>query len=196
GSEQTLGINQRIEREGVSVELSILPAMRPPASSAGLVPEGTALFRLSIHDKATGNPVTGSHPAAWMDARAQEEPTDPTVCSKKVSSFLSPGPLGTRALDLNTYYVVTLNQDPTISVIDPRFGYGGSRLLAMLALKSPGEDWIASPDQAMLFVSMPESDQIAVADTITWTVTTNIDIGYSPSRLALQPDGHYLWVAY
>jgi len=196
GSEQTLGINQRIVREGVSVELSILPPMRPTESPAGLVPEGTAVFRLSIHDEATGNPVTGSHPAAWMDARAQEEPTDPAVCSKKVSSFLSPGPLGTRALDLNTYYVVTLNQDPTISVIDPRFGYGGSRLLAMLALKSPGEDWIASPDQAKLFVSMPESDQVAVADTITWNVTTNINVGHSPSRLALQPDGHYLWAAY
>lgn len=196
GSKKSAAIEQRIEREGVSVELSIEPTSQAARSTTGLIPGETAIFRFSIQDTATGNPVRGSHPAAWMDLRSQEGPTDPTACSKKVSAFLSPGPLGTRALDLNTYYIILLNQDPTISVVDPRFGYASSKLLAMLILKSSGEDWVPSPDQSKLFVSMPYSDQIAVADTTAWKVTTNIAVGAGPSRLALQPDGHYLWAAY
>jgi YVTN family beta-propeller protein len=131
-----------------------------------------------------------------MDARFQEGPTSATACSKKVSGFLSPGPLGTPALDLNTYYAIMLNQDPTISVVNPRFGYSASELVATLRLKSPGEDWVLSPEQLKLFVSMPDSDEIAVADTTTWNVTTNVAVGATPSRLAIQPDGHYLWAAY
>jgi YVTN family beta-propeller protein len=89
-----------------------------------------------------------------------------------------------------------LNQDPTISVVDPRFGYASSKPVAMLSLRSSGMDWIPSPDGSKLFVSMPDSDQIAIVDTIAWNVPTGIAVGAAPSRLAIQPDGHYLWAAY
>ncbi|MGH9823350.1 MAG: hypothetical protein ACREDR_08875, partial [Blastocatellia bacterium] len=78
--------------------------------------------------------------------------------------------------------------------VDPRFGYGGTRLLALLTLKSRGEDWLLTSNQSRLFISMPDSNEVAVADTGSWKVIKNIEAGKRPVRLALQPDEHYLWV--
>ena len=52
-----------------------------------------------------------------------------------------------------------------------------------------------SADQGTLFVSLPLSDQVAVLDTRSWQVRTNLPAGHRPSRVALQPDGQDLWVA-
>jgi YVTN family beta-propeller protein len=80
-------------------------------------------------------------------------------------------------------------------VVDPLFGYGGSKLLALVPLPSPGEDWTLTSDQNRLFVSMPGAHGVAVVDTRSWTVAATVDIGRVPSRVALQPDEAYLWVA-
>jgi YVTN family beta-propeller protein len=88
-----------------------------------------------------------------------------------------------------------MNEDNTISVVDPLFGFGGSKLLAYVRLNGRGEDWVLSSDQRRLYVSMPEAGAVAVVDTTTWSVTANIATGPQPGRLALQPDQHYLWIA-
>ncbi|HKY05072.1 MAG TPA: YncE family protein, partial [Blastocatellia bacterium] len=82
----------------------------------------------------------------------------------------------------------------TVSVIDPLLGYGGSKLLTLVLLKSPGEDWILSRDGKRVFVTLPLINQVAVIDTATWKVVENIEVGMKPTRVALQGDGKYLWV--
>src|SRR5215813_2380624 len=42
---------------------------------------------------------------------------------------------------------------------------------------------------------MPLANQVAVVDTGAWKVVANMDVGDRPTRLALQPDEKYLWVA-
>src|SRR6185295_4146760 len=69
-----------------------------------------------------------------------------------------------------------------------------SKLLTLVMLKSPGEDWAQKSSEEQLFVSMPLVNQIAVVDTNTWKVVTNIDAGVKPARVRLQPDERYLWV--
>jgi len=98
-------------------------------------------------------------------------------------------------VDLNSYYLLTLNQEPNLSVIDPLLGFSGSKLLALVLLKSPGEDWALTSNRLKLFVSMPRVNQVAIVDTTTWKVIANIDTGVKPARVALQPDEKYLWVA-
>jgi YVTN family beta-propeller protein len=87
-----------------------------------------------------------------------------------------------------------LNNEPNISVIDPLLGFGGSKLYTLVPLKSPGEDWVLTPDNKRLYVSLPQSNQVAVIDPRSWKVVTNIDAGLKPTRLALQHDQRYLWV--
>ena len=88
-----------------------------------------------------------------------------------------------------------MNGNGTIGVVDPLFGYGGTKLLAMVPLKSPGADWVLSKDETTVYVSLPESNEVAVVDTATWEVRKYVPGGLIPERIALQPDGQYLWVA-
>jgi DNA-binding beta-propeller fold protein YncE len=142
-----------------------------------------------VSDTTTGSPVTGAKPAAWIDPMRGS-----LSCAEKVKDFLAGSVFSRAELDLNSFYVLALNQDATVTVVDPLFGYGGTKLLAMVQLKSPGLDWALTPDQSRLFVSMPDSNGVAAVDTRSWKVLANADIPGHPGRLAMQPDGRLVWV--
>ena len=152
-------------------------------------------IRLAVRDAATGNALAGLNPAMWLSIVRLGEQTDAKGCAGRVQGLLSSGLLGRAELDLNVYHVLALNADSTITVVDPLFGYGGTRLLALIKLKSPGEDWVITSDQTKLFVSMPDSNQIAFVETGKWSLVSNIDVPSNPTRLSLQPDEAYLWVS-
>jgi YVTN family beta-propeller protein len=161
---------------------------------AGGLREGDDVtFQLKINDTATGAPLTGAHPAAWLDLRRPGEPTD---CVAKVKGFIGGGLVARPQLNLNSYYILALNQDATISVIDPHLSYGGTQLLTMVGLNSPGDDWALMPGGRTLFVSLPDTKQVAVVNSVTWKVVTNIEVGSRPGRVTIQPDGQHVWVGY
>jgi YVTN family beta-propeller protein len=184
---------QKIVTQGLEVEFTIEPVTTAGASPSGLLEDQDALVRVRVTDTATHSPLAGVRPSVWMTQRQGERAT-PEQCKEKIKTFLQ-GSLRTRPdVDLNSYYVLTLNSEANISVIDPLLGFGGTKLVTLVMLKSPGEDWVISNDQERLFVSMPDSNQVAVVDTNTWKVVANVDTGARPVRLALQPDEKYLWV--
>ena len=184
--------SQKIEREGVEVEFTIEP-IKEPGKPSELMEAKEAIVRFKIHDKATKTPLSGVKPAVWLTQRDAGN-TDEKVCREKIQSFLQ-GSLRSRPdVDLNTYYLLALNDESNISVIDPLLGFGTSKLLTLVMLKSPGEDWAQKSSEEKLFVSMPLANQVAVVDTSTWKVVTNIDTGMKPARVRLQPDQRYLWV--
>jgi len=183
---------QKIERDGVEVEFTIEP-IKEAGKSTELMEAREAHVQFKIYDKATKTPLSGVKPSVWLSQRGENE-TDPQACREKVQSFLQ-GSLRSRPdVDLNTYYLLALNEEPNISVIDPLLGFGSSKLLTLVMLKSPGKDWVQKSSDEKLFVSMPLVNQIAVVDTNTWKVVANIDTGMKPSRVRLQPDERYLWV--
>jgi YVTN family beta-propeller protein len=186
---------QKITSQGVEVEFTINP-VAPAADDkqpASLMEEQDALVRFRIADAATKSPLAGAKPSVWI-SRGGTGATDAKVCHEKIQSFLQ-GSLRARPdVDLNSYYLLALNQEPNISVIDPLLGFGGSKLITLVFLKSPGEDWAITADQERLFVTMPAINKVAVVDTNTWQVVANIDTGAKPVRVAMQPDGKYVWV--
>src|SRR5215218_1766808 len=183
---------QKIERDGVEVEFTIEP-IDEPGKPSEVMEAREAIVRFKIHDKATKTPLSGVKPSVWLTQRGEGE-TDPKVCREKVQSFLQ-GSLRSRPdVDLNTYYLLALNDEANISVIDPLLGFGSSKLLTLVMLKSPGEDWAQKNSDEKLFVSMPLVNQVAVVDTSTWKTIANIDTGMKPTRVRLQPDERYLWV--
>jgi YVTN family beta-propeller protein len=184
---------QKMSKEGIEVEFNIEPVAGQDKTQ--LMESQDALVRFKIIDTATKTPVGGLKPSAWIDQSDGENMADPKVCREKVAGYLQ-GSLRSRPdVDLNTFFVLALNREANISVIDPLLGFGGSKLFTLVMLKSPGEDWVLSANRDRLFVSLPAVNQIAVIDTTTWKVTGYVDAGQRPMRLALQPDEKYLWVA-
>jgi DNA-binding beta-propeller fold protein YncE len=180
---------QKIVKDGVEIEFTVEPVKSPP-----LMAGQDAIFRFKIRDTTTKTPLTGIKPAAWVAQRDRLGPTGPDQCRAKIQAFLQ-GSLRARPdVDLNAFYLLALNEQANISVIDPLIGFGGSKLITMVLLKSPGEDWVLTSDRSKLFVSMPLVNHVAVVDTTTWKVLADVPTGAKPTRLALQPDEKYLWV--
>lgn len=188
------GWSEKVVREGIAIRAEIVPVSpTTPAPSGALREEENARIRFEITDAATGQPLAGLSPAAWMNV-ASPDGTDARKCRQRVEQLAAGSILDRPALDLNVYFVLALNQDASMSVVDPLFGFGGSRLLALVQLLSPGEDWVLTGDQRRLFISQPEAGRVAAVDTHSWKVEAQLDAGPRPTRVALQPDGSYLWV--
>ncbi len=179
--------------QGIALDFSLVPV----GAAASRAPrEGDdVIVRFKLAEVAGGAPVRALQPAGWVDRLSAGAKVSPQTTHAKAQAFQQGGTFGKAWADLNVYYVLVMNEDNTISVVDPLFGYGGSKLLTYILLKSRGEDWVLSPDQRNLYVSMPGADAVAVVDTTSWAVVANLATGRQPGRVALQPDQHYLWVA-
>jgi YVTN family beta-propeller protein len=185
---------QRLVRDSVAVEFSV---EKGGDAGAPMLEGEYADIRFRITDAATGKPLSALDPAAWIDvagglsggAGGQAE------CREKVGLYLR-GLVGIRPMaDLNSYFLLVLNGDATISVIDPVVGVTGrTSLYATVLLPRPGADWAKTRDENRLFVSMPLAGQVAAVDAESFKLTGTIAAGAVPTRVALQPDERYLWV--
>ena len=151
-------------------------------------------FRFRLTDAATGRPITGAKPAAWLAPRSAGEPREPAALARKIGALIQGDRLAPAELDLNQFYVLALNDDATITVVDPRLSFGGSRLLAMVTLPGIGEDWAVTADDSRLFVSVPSAGRVVAIDTGSWAIVGAVEDLSHPTRLVLQGDGHDLWV--
>ncbi len=184
----------KIAREGVVVEFSVQPAYH---EFDKVVAADWADVTFRITEAGTGEPIKGRYPAAWMDLSKawQSRGESPMTCRDRVSTFLK-GIVGVRPMiDLNSHYLLVMNRDASISVIDPAVGISGiTNLFAQVTLDRPPADWIKTRDQQRLFVSMPLAGRVALVDTELFSVGADIDAGEKPTRVELQGDERYLWV--
>jgi len=177
--------------EGITIEFSVEP-VRPTQAAPMVGEEATIRFKISGTNGSV--PLSNLRPVAWIDQRLTTQVSEARACREKVQSFLQSSFTKRPTLDLNAYFILALNNEPNISVIDPLIGFGGSKLYTLVPLKSPGEDWVLSSDRKRLYVSMPEVNQVAIIDVRAWKVLANVDAGEKPGRVVLQHDGRYLWV--
>jgi YVTN family beta-propeller protein len=188
---QTAASPERVVEEGIAVEF----ATEGTASHGQARSGDDVRFRFRVSDTASGGPLQGLKPAAWLDLRRPGQPSDQKSCTKKVAAFLGDSLVSVPQVDLNAWYVLAMNEDASISVVNPRFGFGGSQLLNMVFLDGPAEDWVLTADQQRLFVSMPDSGRVAVVDAASWKIVARLDVPSRPGRVALQPDEKNLWVS-
>jgi YVTN family beta-propeller protein len=187
----------KIVRDGIQVELEVTMIATPGAGPAGVLREGQdARIAFTIADTARRTPLAKLYPSAWAVARGDNAPpTSPRDARRRAESLINGGLFNRPELDLNVYYALTLNGNATISVVDPLFGFGGTKLLALVPLAARGEDWVLGPGGRQLFVALPDVNRVAIVDTQSWKVTADAPGGIRPHRMALQPDGRYLWIA-
>ncbi|HEX8560739.1 MAG TPA: YncE family protein [Pyrinomonadaceae bacterium] len=182
----------RVEKEGVRIDFTAAPR----EAGKGLAAGEEALVTFSVRDARTGQPLAGVRPSAWVSSRKAEEPPNDEQCKDKIRTFMG-GLLSARPdVDLNSYLLLTLNHDATISVINPLVSFSRTQLESLVTLPGVGADWALSDDKETLYVTLPDKSAVAVVSTITRKVLTTIPVGEGarPMRVALQPGGRRVWV--
>ena len=181
--------SQKLVEQGIAIEYSA----EPQTPNAKLRAGEDVNIKFKVTDTTTNTPVKGLSLSAWLSLGGGDK-TDDAQCHQKIQSYLTGSMRARPEVDLNSYYILALNKSPDISVIDPLLGFGGSKLLTLVMMKSPGEDWILTADREKLFVTLPLVNQVAVIDTRSWKVVNYVDTGIKPTSIALQQDQKYLWV--
>ena len=149
-----LYLDRVIEREGISLHLRVdaieddAPLRPQFGQSVRLRLEGTRL--------ADDQPLSNWAVGAWLDREVDALSGAVPVCGQRVGRFLSGNLLGRPLLDLTGYYVLSLDAEPSISVLDPAVNFSGrSSLYAAMKLQGRGFDWAKTEDDARLFVALP-----------------------------------------
>jgi DNA-binding beta-propeller fold protein YncE len=184
---------QKVVEQGIAIEFTV-DSQAPNATKPKAAEDAQISFKVT--DTTTGTPVKGLNLSAWLSLRAGEKAPDAAQCREKIQSYLTGSMRARPDVDLNSYYILALNKSADISVIDPLLGFGGSKLLTLVMMKSPGEDWLLTKDGEKLFVTLPLINQVAVIDTRSWKITSYIDTGVKPTSITLQPDQKYVWIGH
>ncbi|KQN49783.1 cytochrome D1 [Pseudomonas sp. Leaf48] len=185
---------QTLERDGISVAFEV----KPLAEDGVLREGGFADVQFRVTDKASGQPLAGVAPGAWLDpetiAADQAQGRDQS-CKSRVGVFLKSS-IGARPLlDLNSYFLMVMNRDASVSVVDPSVSVGGiTSTMTRVELKQPPMDWVTPRDNKRVFVSMPTAGEVAVLDSEQFKLIDSVAAGSNPVRVALQPDERLLWV--
>lgn len=190
-------VSRHLERNGVAIDLDIGSA----DGKSGAVEDHDMRIGLKIRDASTGDTLTTSRkiPAGWIDVAPESGTLDSMECRRRVAKYLSPKVqlrMSVRpAIDLTSYYLLTLNRGNSISVLDPFFGFGSSRMYATVVLPGQGEDWVDGPDDRFVYVTIPQENLLAVVSTGTWKVVQKIAMPTRPMRIRYDDSHGLLWVA-
>jgi YVTN family beta-propeller protein len=180
-----------VEAAGIHIAFALSALKSDAAPAAGR----DAAFAFTLTTGTNGAPLRGAKPAAWLVPHAPGASLDERQCRRVAASFVRGASLAVPAVDLNTFYVLALGGDASVSIIDPRIGFGGSRLIGLATFDANAVDWALTPDQTVLAVAEPSADQIALIDTRDWSIKARIAVP-GAARLALTPDGRLLLASY
>lgn len=184
----------RLVRDGVVIDFEARPI-----EGSELVEGALTELRFKLTDERSGQPLLGNKPAAWLDIgsglHGNKAGSEQRECKEKIGLYLK-GAVGIRPLvDLNGYFLLVMNRDASITVIDPMVSMAGrTNTLASIALKSPALDWVNLGELKRMYLTMPAIGKVAVVDTESFKVIADIDVGKQPTRITRQPDGKYLWI--
>ncbi|RAL21504.1 hypothetical protein DL240_11620 [Lujinxingia litoralis] len=170
------------EHEGMHISLTLDAAERGP------------IARLVITDAEGGEPVRGLTPRAWLDGPGEDGPLKGAACGARVQELKGGGLADRAEVDLNGLRVMLLNDDHTLSVVNPQIALKQTRLEALLRLPGEVADWALHPDGRSLYLSIPELKQVLVVETQGFGVASTLALDQAPGALAVSPDGRHLWV--
>ena len=89
-----------------------------------------------LSDATSGTPLAAANPAGWLSLNRRGTPPTEQVCRREIAAFLGGSPFVRPDVDLTGFTLVAMNRDPSVTVLDPQGGFGGSRMLAMLPLEN------------------------------------------------------------
>mgnify|MGYP003439398719 FL=1 len=186
-------LDRQIEREGVSMNVRIdaIDEQAPASPQAG------QLVRLSLDGKrlADDQALSNWRVGAWLDRETDAMSGAVPVCGQRIGRYLSGNLIERPLLDLTGYFVLTLDAESSVSILDPSVSFSGrSSLYGAMKLDGKGFDWARTSDDMRLFIALPAEKKMAIADLQTMALRDHVSLPGQPTRLVLQPDERLLWV--
>ena len=123
--------------EGISVEFSLEPVTMEPGKPTELQAGAEARVRFKIARRQWRQGAQQSSSCCLDRSARSRTRLDARACREKIQSFLQPSFNRRPTIDLNAYFILALNHEPNISVIDPLSGFGGSKLYTLIPLPAP-----------------------------------------------------------
>ena len=195
-------ISHRVVQNGVVVDVTMGRVTRDTSDAATMLTHEDLHLGLRLTDEKTGQPLAGREIGAWIDAKIGRASTPADGCKTRINQFVQgklfpEGSLKAHAdVDLNSYFLLTLNTTPNITVIDPVKGFGRTKLYTIVPLPAVGEDWALDDERGLLYVSLPSKNQLAVVNTADWKVMKTIATPSQPGRIYMQPGTRNLWLTH
>lgn len=144
--------------------------------------------------RAAGRPLSGLAPLAWLVRREEGEGLpDREQCKREIRALLAGRLAKASAVNLNEYFVVTLDDNNSLSIVDPQLESTRTKTVGIVPLNSKGADFVLAPDRRTVLVTLPEVARLAAAD-IDRRMARYLQLAGRPAEIALQPDGYYAWV--
>ncbi len=135
--------------------------------------------------------ISGLHPGAWIRPRIKGRKS----CHDAVRQYLSQGINPTQDVSLNGFSLITLNADHSIAIMDPRLDLATSNLIALTRLDSRVADWALSDNQQVLYVTLPDKQQLQVLDPVTGLIKQTIKLDSRPAQIVVLNQSPLLWIA-
>ena len=171
------------EQENVNISLSLTS----DAASSTLGHRVTHA-RVQVQDQASLTPLARRKIMTWFEKTDSSEELGTHQCKESIRSHLAGELTAQSAVNLNAWHLYAMNDDHSISVINPQLGFSKTKLKNLITLAGYPVDWVLAPERDKLFVSIPARGLVAVIDAFKGRLLQNIEVGRKPVRF-LAPSG-------
>ncbi|MBC8291865.1 MAG: YncE family protein [Proteobacteria bacterium] len=165
-----------------------------PEAGQAIRAGGDLLVKFRLSDPDSGFGLSQLHPAAWLSPREKGAPApSQQECENLIRGM---GQFGVTHADddLNGYYILTLNADNSVSILNPMVSLNTSNQKAHIILDGEAHAWDFDPNTALAWVTLPDDNKVAVVDVKGRRVAAYLAVGNAPRSVEVQPDGRFVWV--
>lgn len=160
--------------------------------------QGLGSLDLFIEDAVTRKPMPYQtvQLAAWLQPNRNALSDSEPACGDKLRMLVSQG-IGQRAeIDLNSWRLLTVNTDRTLTFINPFVGINNAKLESIISLPGDINSWLMQPKRLQLWIHVREGEQsrLISVDTQRRKIVRNIDSPMGAAKLALDADGQHVWL--
>lgn len=191
----TLPWTRSTDEGGTAMTVSLRePAPAGPRAEGPIPLHRPLHLAVTLADGSGGSALRGVKPKVWM-ARQTAEP--PETCTDQVRRFVSGRITAKADRDFNGHLMLTLNGDASLSILNPQFSVGSTRLEALVTLPGVGADWVHLRGRDQVLITLPRERLLVMVDVATRRVVQRIELGAvgAPRRLVVTPDEQRAFVA-
>ncbi len=186
--EQAASHQGRLSDGGIALEWRIDLSQNAPGGPAA------GSLRVAMKDAASGEPIRGRRPLAWLSSKLPTLASEEFTCAQKARGLASPG-AGFRAdVDLNNYRLVTVNTDRTVAFINPFVGLNNAKLESIVVLPGDPLIWRLDEPHRRMVVITRKPDALLIVDTVQRKIVKQLDLGGSIAAMEVDEDSGDVWV--